>query len=57
MTESEKFMRKLRKVRRQMYEETKDLSDEEWVKYYNDGAQKTLDELGISRHPNSPEQV
>jgi hypothetical protein len=35
MTEDEKIIRNLRKIRRQMYEETKDLTNEEWLAYYN----------------------
>jgi uncharacterized protein YycO len=59
MTEDEKFMRKLRKVRTQMYEETKNLSDEEWAAYHNNEGQKILAECGISWEPKrrTPKQA
>jgi hypothetical protein len=51
MMEDEKFMRKLRKVRTQMYEETKNMTTSERVTYQNTEAQKILAECGISWDP------
>lgn len=40
-------MRMLRKIREEMYEETKDLSNEEWVKKIKEEAEACKKEYGI----------
>jgi hypothetical protein len=59
MTEDEKFMRKLRKVRTRMYEETKNMTATERVDYHNREGQKILAECGIRWEPKrrTPEQA
>jgi hypothetical protein len=49
MTDDEKFMRQLRKTRRKMYEETKDMTDEEWVAYHRKEGGRIIKELGLER--------
>ncbi|MDR2782698.1 MAG: hypothetical protein LBB48_02450 [Treponema sp.] len=59
MTEDEKFMRKLRKVRTRMYEETKNMTASERVDYQNNEGQRILAECGISWEPKrrTPKQA
>ena len=49
MTEDEKFMRRLRKVRRQMEEETKDMTTTELVAYHRKEGERVIKELGLER--------
>ena len=42
-------MRMLRKVRENIHEDTKDLSDEEWVKRIKDEADACKKEFGLKR--------
>jgi hypothetical protein len=49
MTDDEKFMRRLRKVRRQMEEETKDMTTAERVAYHRKEGERVIKELGLER--------
>jgi ribosomal protein L19E len=50
MTEDEKIIRNLRKIRRQMYEETKDLTNEEWAAYYNKSGEQIIKKFGLEKY-------
>ena len=57
MTEDEKFMRRLRKVRTQMYEETKNMTPAERVAYRRAESMKTIKEYGLEKYIVTPEQL
>jgi hypothetical protein len=57
MTESEKFMRKLRKVRRQMEEEMEGMTPAEQTAYTNREGMKAIRELGLEKYIVNPEQI